>query len=100
MAATPPSIQGRVFAARSIIGDIRDMLVLLLAGVLSDRVFEPAMQSPSLLQSLFGPIFGTGAGAGMALLYVLCAIAMLLVGIVGFRMPQLRDIEKKSITNK
>ena len=36
----------------------------------------------------------------MALLYVLCAIAMLLVGIVGFRMPQLRDIEKKSITNK
>ena len=94
MAATPPSLHGRVFAARAVVDDIADMGVVLLAGVLADRVFEPAITSPSLLQSWFAPVLGTDAGAGIALLYVGCAIAMLLVGIVGFRMPQLRLIGK------
>ncbi|MGD1944168.1 MAG: hypothetical protein ACFB0G_22960 [Leptolyngbyaceae cyanobacterium] len=70
------------------------MLVVLMAGVLGDHVFEPAMRSPGLRQSWFAPVFGSGPGAGLALLYVCSAIAMLLVGIVGFRTPQLRLIEK------
>ncbi|NEP18921.1 MAG: MFS transporter [Leptolyngbya sp. SIO4C1] len=94
MAATPASLHGRIFAARAVIDDILDLSVVLLAGVLADRVFEPAMTSPSLLQSLFAPIFGTAAGAGTALLYVGCAIAMVLVGILGFNVLQLRLIEK------
>ncbi|MEM0981605.1 MAG: MFS transporter [Cyanobacteria bacterium P01_H01_bin.58] len=94
MAATPAKFQGRVFAAHWLIYDLVIMPVRLAAGVMSDRIFEPAMRSPGLLQSLFAPIFGSGPGAGIALLYVCSAIAMLLVGIIGFRMPQLRLIEK------
>ena len=93
-AAAPIELQGRIFAARDLINDIAEGAAMLLAGVLSDRLLEPAMQSPGLLSVLFAPVFGTGAGAGMALLYVGSAIAMLLVGIVGFRTPQLRLIEK------
>ena len=51
------------------------------------------MQSETVLSSLFAPIFGNGAGVGMALLYVVCAIAMFAVGAVGFRLPQLRSVE-------
>ena len=93
-AAAPVEVQGRVFAARDLVNDTAEGAAMLLAGILSDNLLEPAMQSPGMLQSMFAPIFGTGAGAGMVLLYVGSAIAMLLVGIFGFRMPQLRLIEK------
>ncbi|MEM6427024.1 MAG: MFS transporter [Cyanobacteria bacterium P01_D01_bin.128] len=93
-AAAPVEVQGRIFAARDLINDMAEGAAMLLAGVLSDRLLEPAMQSSGLLSVLFAPVFGTGAGAGMALLHVGSAIAMLLVGIVGFRTPQLRLIEK------
>ena len=37
--------------------------------------------------------FGNNSGAGMALLYVSCAIAMFTVGAVGYRLPQLHQLE-------
>ncbi|MEM8780284.1 MAG: MFS transporter [Cyanobacteria bacterium P01_G01_bin.49] len=100
MAGTPAKFQGRVFAAHFLVYDLISMPVALLAGVLSDRVFEPAMKSSSLLQYLFAPIFGTGAGAGIALLYVFSASVMLLAGIFGFRMSQLYSIEKDFDTDQ
>ncbi|NEP19993.1 MAG: MFS transporter [Leptolyngbya sp. SIO4C1] len=94
-ASAPPEVQGRVFAARDLINDMAEVSMTLLAGVLSDRMFEPAMRSPSLLQVLFAPVFGTEAGAGMALLYVGGAVGMLLVGVFGFRLSGLRYLEEQ-----
>ena len=83
MEATPPELQGRVFAANSLVLDLVSAIATLIAGSLSDcvasrrhRFLEPAMQSETILSSLFAPIFGNGAGAGMALLYVGCAISL------------------------
>ena len=69
-------------------------IATLIAGPLCDRLLEPAMQSETILSSLFAPIFGNSAGAGMALLYVGCAIAMFLVGTIGFRLSQLTSARK------
>ena len=87
MEAVPPKLQGRVFAADDLVIKLVSAIATLIAGPLCDRVLEPAMQSETILSSLFAPIFGKGAGAGMALLYVLCAIAMFAVGAIGFRLP-------------
>ena len=95
MEATSPELQGRVFAANSLVLQLVSAFATLIAGPLSDRVLEPAMQSETILSSLFSPIFSNSAGAGMALLYVSCAIAMFLVGAVGFRLPQLHQLENK-----
>jgi hypothetical protein len=38
---------------------------------------------------MFGGLLGTGTGAGIAFLYVICAVCMLLVGLVGFLIPVL-----------
>lgn len=65
----------------------------MIAGPLCDRFLEPAMQSDTILSSLFAPIFAGSAGAGMALLYVSCAIAMLLVGAISFRLLLLNQLE-------
>jgi MFS transporter, DHA3 family, macrolide efflux protein len=88
-----PEIQGRVFAARSMIVTIISSLGYLIAGPLADRVFEPAMMSGSFLAPRFGWLFGTEKGSGIALLYVICSVAMLLIGLSGFACQKLRDVE-------
>ncbi|MEO1341526.1 MAG: hypothetical protein AAFV28_10405 [Cyanobacteria bacterium J06635_13] len=92
MEAVPPELQGRVFAADELVIKLVSAVATLTAGVLSDRILEPAMQSETILSSLFAPIFGNGAGAGMALLYVSCAIVMFSVGAIGYRLPQLNRL--------
>jgi MFS transporter, DHA3 family, macrolide efflux protein len=65
----------------------------LIAGPLADRFFEPAMMSGGLLAPMFGWLFGTSSGSGIALLYVMSAIAMFFLGVVGYRLPQLHQLE-------
>ena len=85
MEATAPELQGRVFAANEFVIQLVSALAALLAGPLAGNLFEPMMASPAMLTHPLGYIFGTGAGAGSAMLYVLCAIAMLCVGIASRR---------------
>lgn len=93
LAKVPPNVQGRVFAAQSLLLQIASAVGYLIAGPLADRVFAPALQSGGVLVGILGELFGTGAGAGIALLYVICALCMLLVGFLGFFVPVLRDVE-------
>ncbi|MEO0836536.1 MAG: MFS transporter [Cyanobacteria bacterium J06642_3] len=93
METVPPKLQGRVFAANSFVLELVSAIAALIAGPLSDRVLEPVMQSRNIVSSLLTPMFGSSAGAGMALLYVMCAIAMFSIGAIGFRLPQLRQLE-------
>jgi MFS family permease len=89
-----PEVQGRVFAARSLLLQLFSAIAYLIAGPLADQFFEPAMKPNGQLAWLFGGIFGIDKGAGMALLYVMSALCMLLVGVFGFYMPLLRNIEE------
>ncbi|ARV60178.1 MFS transporter [Nostocales cyanobacterium HT-58-2] len=88
-----PNLQGRVFAMRSVITLLTSATAYLLAGPLADYVFEPAMMPGGSLAPLLGRIFGTGKGAGMALLYVISALGLLLVGLSGYAFRTLRDVE-------
>ncbi|MBE9101793.1 MFS transporter [Vacuolonema iberomarrocanum] len=96
MDTIPAAIQGRVFAANSLVVQGVSAVALLLAGSLADHLLEPAMMPGQPLANGFGAIFGSGFGAGMAVLYTLCALAMLLIGIGGFFIRSLRAIEANS----
>ena len=91
LAKVAPEVQGRVFATRAVIVQLASAIGLLIAGPLADRVFEPAMQPGGFLAAIFGGILGTGAGAGMALLYAISALGLLLVAVGGYACRQLRD---------
>nr|WP_263975211.1 DUF2887 domain-containing protein [Leptolyngbya sp. 7M] len=54
LAKVEPSVQGRVFAARSFLSQITAPLGYLVAGVLADFVFEPAMMPEGCLSTLTG----------------------------------------------
>ena len=68
-------------------------LSLLIAGPVSDRLLEPAMYPNRLLGDIFGPVVGVGAGAGMALLFLLAGILVTLSGLYGYFVPSIRNIE-------
>jgi hypothetical protein len=88
-----PDLQGKVLATHTLISGFSPAIGRLLAGPVADYIFEPAMKSDGNLAAIFGVIFGTSPGAGMALLYIICALCMLLVGMVGYAFPLLRDVE-------
>ncbi|QDL10803.1 MFS transporter [Brasilonema octagenarum UFV-E1] len=88
-----PNVQGRVLSTHSLVERVASTVAYLIAGPLADYVFEPAMMSGGSLAPILGWIFGTGKGAGMAVLYVLSSLGLLLVGLSGYAFRTLRDVE-------
>ncbi|MEM9905680.1 MAG: MFS transporter [Cyanobacteria bacterium P01_D01_bin.44] len=88
-----PAIQGRVFAACTLIGQIPRSLAAACAGILADNFFEPAMKPGGSLVDIFGDLFGNQTGSGMALMITLCASFGLLAALAGYAVPILRDVE-------
>ncbi len=89
----PPHLQGRVFSARILIGQIGGAVALPLSGVLADRVFEPLMAGSSGLARVLAPLVGSGPGAGMGLMFVAFGVLGCLAGLGGFLYRPVRDIE-------
>ena len=89
-----PDVQGRVFSTQLLMSQATMPLAMLLAGPLADQIFEPAMMSGGSLAEAFGWLVGTAPGAGMALLIALCGGAVLLLPLLGYAIPAVRDIEE------
>lgn len=74
----PADIQGKVFSVRRIFIWAGPPMAFLLAGPLSDRVFEPLMAEGGLLAPTAGRILGVGEGRGIALMFATAGLAMIL----------------------
>ncbi len=92
-AKVEPDLQGRVFSSRRLIAWITQPITPIIAGTLADYVLEPAMKTQNTLSKIFGPIFGTGPGAGMGLLISICGLACVLTAIVAYCLPVIRNVE-------
>jgi hypothetical protein len=92
-AKVAPDVQGRVFSIRRLIAWFVHPISTLLAGPLADLLLEPAMQGTGSLPDVLGWLVGTGPGAGMGLMFVVCGILAALVGLGGYSVPVVRDAE-------
>lgn len=88
-----PEIQGRIFAANALVIQVVSTVAAFMAGFLVDHVFEPAMMPGGMLAPFLGFLFGHKSGAGIALLYVCCSLGMVLIGVGGYLLPKLRNLE-------
>jgi len=95
LAKVAPELQGRVLAARQMSLLAVSPVASAIAGPLADYVLEPAMRSGGSLTPILGSIFGTGPGAGMAVIYSSAAMCFLLIGIGGYAFPVLREVEQR-----
>jgi MFS transporter, DHA3 family, macrolide efflux protein len=92
-AKIPPDLQGRVFSASDFISQAVFPFTPLVAGYLGDRIFEPAMGTGGTLATLFGWLVGTGPGSGFGLLILLCGVGGTLIGVAGYLIPSIRNID-------
>jgi MFS family permease len=92
-AKIPPDLQGRVFSASDFISQAVFPFTPLVAGYLGDRIFEPAMGTGGTLATLFGWLVGTGPGSGFGLLILLCGVGGTLIGLAGYIIPSIRNID-------
>lgn len=93
-AKVAPELQGRVFSASRVLSMMTQPVAPIIGGTLADFVLEPAMANPaSALARVFGGLFGSGPGAGMGLLLTLCGIGAALVGLGGYLVPAIREVD-------
>lgn len=90
-----PDLQGRVFSARRLIAWFTNPISPIIGGTLADFVFEPAMRNATVLQTVAAPLVGTGPGAGMGLLLVLCGLGAAAIGGAGYLIPAVREAEAR-----
>ena len=91
----PPDKQGRVFSASDFLSQALIPITPLLAGLFGDRIFEPAMSEGGPLVETFGWLVGTGPGAGFGLLILICGVAGTLVGLSGYLVAEIRNLDKR-----
>ena len=88
-----PDLQGRVFSARRLIAWFTNPISPIIGGTLADFVLEPAMKSQNAFSGAFEWLVGSGPGAGMSLLMIICGVFMALIGLSGYFFPAVRNAE-------
>ena len=87
------SVQGRVFSIRRMLAQAIAPIAIVLSGPLADNVFEPALAAGGSLAGSVGSVLGTGPGRGIGLMFVIAGLLTMVLGLIGFAMPHVRNVE-------
>ncbi|GAA3123653.1 MFS transporter [Streptosporangium carneum] len=90
---TEPAALGRVLSTVRTLTQTATVLAYLLAGPLVDRVLEPAMARDGALASSLGAVIGTGRGRGVAAVFLMAGLALLVLAPLLYLQPRLRGVE-------
>ena len=88
----PVEMQGRVFSAKDTLQNCSIPLGLFLGGILADRVFDPFMAADSPVQRVLSRFFGTGTGAGIAVMFFLVGLIGMAICLTRLCKPVYRDL--------
>lgn len=87
------AVQGRVFGVEGMIALLFEAAAYPTAGLLADRLFEPAMAANGVAAHRLGPLIGRGPGRGMALLMLIMGLFLIARATLGYSMQRIRSIE-------
>ena len=90
----PAEMQGRVFSAKDTLSNCTIPLGLFLGGVLADHVFEPLMATEGTVQSALAAVFGTGSGAGIAVMFFFVGAAGMALSLSQLHQTVYRSLKK------
>lgn len=91
----PKEMQGRVFALRNAIQYCTIPFGILLGGILADYVFEPLMASDNFAAAVLSSLVGTGAGSGMAVMFLCTGTMGFLVSCFSYSSKNIRILDSK-----
>lgn len=89
----PNKMQGRIFSIRNQIEYSGIPLGAAISGVLAEGFFEPSMTISGNLLWYFGWLVGIGPGKGIALLFFLSGILLIVFTIIIYLSKKVRNIE-------
>jgi MFS family permease len=89
----PNEAQGRAWGLIGLVSQLGFPVAYLVAGPLADLVFEPLMTVDGPLGSTVGQIIGTGAGRGIALIFSLAGVLMLISAVTISRSTSVAALE-------
>jgi MFS transporter, DHA3 family, macrolide efflux protein len=90
-----PQVQGRVFALTGAVAGASLSFAYVLAGPLTDHVFEPLMAMDGPLAGNIGRFIGVGPGRGIGLLFIVIGILTILATVAATQYPHLRLVEEE-----
>ncbi|MEL6408399.1 MAG: MFS transporter [Chloroflexota bacterium] len=88
-----PDILGRIFSLRVALGVGAQSLGILIAGPIAEVLFEPVMATDGSLALSVGQLIGVGDGRGMALMFILVGISLIIISVVSALNPSVRLLE-------
>lgn len=88
----PAAMQGRVFAVRNAVQFSTIPVGILFGGYLADYVFEPFMGAGSRFAGVLGNIVGSGAGSGMAVMFLCTGICGFTVSVIACFNQEIRKL--------
>ena len=91
-------IQGRVWSNVSVISQIGMVIAFGIAGFLADYVFNPLFEEGGMLASSLGKITGAGPGRGIAFIFFLSGIFILIISFVIYRIKVIKALDTESQT--
>jgi DHA3 family macrolide efflux protein-like MFS transporter len=89
-AKVPRAIQGRVFSVQQMVVSAAFPAAYLVAGLLTESVFEPFVRSHGALAQLIG----SGPGRGIGLLFVVMGLVKLVLGGLIWSDRRVRNVER------
>lgn len=92
----PEDIQGRIFAVRNALQFSTIPFGILLGGFLADYVFEPFLMTANPVTGILRMIVGTGAGSGMAVMFLCTGILGALFSLISYQLKDIRDLNEES----
>jgi DHA3 family macrolide efflux protein-like MFS transporter len=70
-----------------------DPIMPVVAGLIADKVTEPAMRGGGWLARTFVGITGGGPGSGMSLQFLVAGALYLVITVIALTTPAVRDVE-------
>lgn len=89
----PAKIQGRIFAVRNAIQFCTIPVGILLGGFLADYVFEPFMMKENNVVLALRTIVGSGAGSGMAVMFLCTGILGSFFSYLFYRKKEIQKLK-------
>jgi MFS transporter, DHA3 family, macrolide efflux protein len=90
----PVEVQGRVFGLQGMIAASSLPVAYLIAGPLTDWVFEPLLAKNGALADTVGRVVGVGAGRGIGLLFIVLGILQIAVTLYAYSYRPLRKLDR------
>jgi MFS transporter, DHA3 family, macrolide efflux protein len=90
-----PELQGRIFSLRSMIAMSCMPVAYIIAGSLSDYVFEPLLAAGGPLAGSVGRMIGVGPGRGIGFLFMVMGALTMLATTVSYLSPKVRLVESQ-----